>query len=181
VIINSASILARPSSILPRRAYSNGLALARIGGAHTAGLLPAMPPRGSGKKTGRDGRHSCVPTSRTVGRQRQAFGPGAGRHHVRCWIQTSRQEQRRAIIGPRSRCGDSRARGYRRRTRSSRASTRHPRMLQATRRSRRQLCRLPLRSTSVHSCGRRAKVVRIAPPLRILRLPSAVERALQHH
>ena len=64
-----------------------------------------------------DGRHSCEPASRTVGRQRQAFGPGAGRRHVRCRIQTSRQGQRRAIIGTRPRRGDNRARGYRRRAR----------------------------------------------------------------
>ena len=92
-----------------------GSVLARVGGAHSAEAAPGSSATWARKKSpdARTGGNSCKRTSRTVGHQRQAFGPGAGRRHVRCWIQTSRLGQRRAIIGTHPRCGDSRVWGYR--------------------------------------------------------------------
>ena len=162
-----------PRSASSRLLARIGSALARIGGAHTAGLLPAVPPRGSGERTGRDGRHSCEPVSRTVGRQRQAFGPGAGRSHVRCWIQTSRQGQRRAIIGTRPICGDNPARRYRRRARPDQRLGWVKRSEDPTPMRNRDLCWV--------IADARPNLLRCFTALRILRLRSAVERALQHH
>ena len=88
------------------------------------GCFPAAPPRGSGND--QIGRAALVRTnSRTVGRQHLAFGPGAGRRHARCRIQTSRQERRRPIIATPSRRGDSRTRGYRRRAGIRREASNH--------------------------------------------------------
>ena len=74
-------------------------ARARRGSASCRGCSRQRRHVGPEEVTGRDRRNSCERTSRTVSRQRQASGPGAGRSHVRCWIQTPRRRPRRTIIG----------------------------------------------------------------------------------